>query len=293
METRANYVLIGVFTLAVVVGAFGFIYWFQSIGGPGERATYRVVFEGAVSGLGTGGAVLFNGIRVGEVTHLALNPKKPKQVVATVAIDKSVAVRPDTAVSLEYQGLTGIAALSLRGGSPDKPALVGSKDNPPVLTAPPGATQDITEAARDALRRLDDFVSANETAFHSAAINIDKFSKMLTNNSHQLDNTLGNLEKFSSALARNSERLDKITEGMQNLTGGADGKSGEINKAAKSIRILAEHLDKRTADISDGINRFTRSGTKQMEAVGASARHMLQTIENNPSRLIFGGSSAK
>jgi len=292
METRANFVLIGAFTLAVVAAAFGFVYWFQATGGPGERATYRVVFEGSVSGLRTGGAVLFNGIRVGEVTRLTLNPKKPEQVVATIGIDKSVAVRPDTAVGLEFQGLTGIASLSLRGGSPDKPALVGSKDNPPVLTAPPGATQDITEAARDALRRLDDFVAANQKAFHSAAVNIDKFTGMLTDNSRKLDSTLGNLEKFSGALARNSERLDKITEGMQNLTGGADGKSGEINEAAKSIRRLADHLDKRTAEISDGINRFTRSSTKQMEAVGASARHMLQTIERNPSRLIFGGPSA-
>ncbi len=54
METRANYVLIGVFTLAVVVGVFGFIYWFQNIGGSGERAQYRIQFDGSVSGLRTG-----------------------------------------------------------------------------------------------------------------------------------------------------------------------------------------------------------------------------------------------
>jgi phospholipid/cholesterol/gamma-HCH transport system substrate-binding protein len=68
METRANYVLIGLFTLAVIAGAFGFVYWFNTIGGAGERATYRIVFDGSVSGLRTGASVLFNGIRVGEVT---------------------------------------------------------------------------------------------------------------------------------------------------------------------------------------------------------------------------------
>ena len=74
METRANYVLIGAFTLAVVLGVFGFIYWFQNIGGSGERAFYRVQFEGSVSGLRTGASVLFNGIKVGEVTELKLDP---------------------------------------------------------------------------------------------------------------------------------------------------------------------------------------------------------------------------
>jgi phospholipid/cholesterol/gamma-HCH transport system substrate-binding protein len=29
METKANYVITGAFTLAVIVGVFGFVFWFQ------------------------------------------------------------------------------------------------------------------------------------------------------------------------------------------------------------------------------------------------------------------------
>ncbi len=278
METKANYIVIGLFTLAVVIGVFGFVYWFQNIGGTGERAFYRVQFEGSVSGLRTGATVLFNGIRVGEVTELRLNPQRPKQVTATVSIDKSVAVRPDTEVSLEFQGLTGIASLSLKGGSPSSPVLVGAKDNPPVLTAPPGATQDVTQAARDTLRRLDDFIADNQKSFHSA---------------------LDNIDKVSAALARNSDRIDKISEGLQNLTGGPDGKSGEINEAARSIRTLADNLDKRTADITSGVNRLTGNGNRQLDALASNANRTLAEIERavknldrNPSRLIFGGSGS-
>ena len=74
METKANYIATGAFTLAVIVGAFGFIFWFQNTGRSTAQATYRVVFDGSVSGLRTGAAVLFNGIRVGEVAELALDP---------------------------------------------------------------------------------------------------------------------------------------------------------------------------------------------------------------------------
>ena len=133
METRANYVLMGLFTLAVIVGGFGFVYWFNTIGGVGDRAVYRIVFEGSVSGLRTGASVLFNGIRVGEVTELKLDPTAPRAVVAMVSLEKAVAVRADTAVSLEYQGVTGTASIALRGGSTDAPALSG---NPPTLTVP-------------------------------------------------------------------------------------------------------------------------------------------------------------
>ena len=288
METRANYVLIGVFTLAVVFGVFGFVYWFQNIGGTGERAFYRVLFEGSVSGLRTGATVLFNGIRVGEVTDLKLNPERPLQVLASISIDKSVAVRKDTEVGLEFQGLTGIAALSLKGGDPSKPPLVGAKsnkDDPPLLTAPPGATQDVTQAARDTLRKLQEFIEENQKAFHSTLDNLDKFTGTLARNSTHIDVTLESIEKFSSALARNSDRIDKITEGLQNLTGGADGKSGEINEAARSFRTLTDNLDKRTADLAVGISKLTTTGTRTLNTVDRAAKN----FDANPSRIIWGG----
>jgi phospholipid/cholesterol/gamma-HCH transport system substrate-binding protein len=56
------------FVLAVVGAVFGFVYWLQNIGGLGERTVYQIKFENSVSGLLVGSAVLFNGIRVGEVT---------------------------------------------------------------------------------------------------------------------------------------------------------------------------------------------------------------------------------
>jgi phospholipid/cholesterol/gamma-HCH transport system substrate-binding protein len=300
METRANYVLIGVFTLAVVAGVFGFVYWFQNIGGSGERSFYNVVFDGSVSGLRTGGSVLFNGIKVGEVTGLKLNPDRPQQVIATLSVDKSVKVRKDTQVGLEFQGLTGIASVALTGGSPDSQIVAGGdKANPPLLTAPPGATQDFTTAARDTLKRLDDFIVANQKAFHDALVNLDKFTETLARNSENVDKTLASIEQFTGALGRNSERIDRIAAGLENLTGGPDGKSGEINEAARSIRKLADNLDKRTAEITTGVNSFTNSGTRQLDSLSAEAKRTLATIDRavrnldrNPSRLIFGGSGS-
>lgn len=275
METKANYALIGLFTIAFVAAVFGFVYWFQSVGGTGERVTYRIVFEEPVSGLRTGAAVLFNGIRVGEVADLKLNPEKPQQVVALVSVDKIVPLRPDTRISIEFAGLTGIASIALAGGSSDKPALQGDKNNPPTLNASRGQAQDVTQGAREVLRRLDDFISDNEKTFQNA---------------------LKNIETFSAALARNSERVDRITSGMENLLAGPDGKSGELAATAKSIRELAENLDKRTEEITEGINKFTTSATREFASVGRSARETLGSIDraakqigSNPSSLLFGG----
>jgi phospholipid/cholesterol/gamma-HCH transport system substrate-binding protein len=297
METKANYTLIGLFTLAVIAGVFGFIYWFQGVGG-GARAYYRVVFDGSGAGLSRGGPVLFHGIRVGEVTGLALDPKHPERVVASIAVDKSVPLHKDTDVGMQYQGLTGIAALSLKGGSADSPVLSGTKDNPAELVAPSFATQDVTQTAREVLSKLDKLLSDNQKALHTALANINTFTAALANNAKHIDNTLANVDKFSDTLARNSDRIDKIVQGMQDLTGGEDGKSGQINEAARSIHGLAKKLDERTAAVTKGLSSLATTGKKQLDALSAEARRTLGTldrtiknIDKNPSRLIWGGSS--
>ena len=299
MEHKANYTLIGAFTLAVIFGVFGFVYWFQSAGINGARAYYRVVFEGAVSGLSTGGAVLFNGIRVGEVTGVSLDPERPERVVADIAIQQGVPVRKDTRVGMQFQGLTGLASLALRGGSTDSPALSGTKENPAVLVAPAAATQDVTQTARDVLGRLDQLLSDNQKALNTALANINTFTEALAKNATHIDSTLANVDKFSAMLARNSDRIDKIVAGMQDLTGGEDGKSGQINEAARSIRGLAQKLDERTAAVTEGLSDLADTGKKQLDSLSAQARRAIgtldQTIKNidkNPSRLLWGGEAA-
>ena len=299
METKANYTLIGVFTLAVIAGAFGFVYWFQAIGGGGEKAYYRVVFDGSVSGLAAGGPVLFNGIRVGEVTGLSLDPQHPEQVVANIAIRQSVPVHKDTQVGMQFQGLTGIASLSLKGGTVKSPVLSGTKEAPAELIASSAATQDVTQTAREVLGKLDRLLTDNQEALHAALANINTFTAALAGNAKHIDNTLANIDKFSDTLAHNSDRIDKIVQGMQDLTGGDDGKSGQINEAARSIRGLAEKLDKRTGAVTDGLSDLAASGKKQLDSLSFEARRTLNTIDRtiknidrNPSRLIWGGDSS-
>src|SRR5215469_9609153 len=103
MEIRAPFVLVGAFVLAAIVAVFGFVYWLHNTGGLGARATYHVQFDGPVPGLLVGGAVLFNGIHVGEVTGLALASDSPRGVSATLSVAETTPVRPDTKVGLEFQ----------------------------------------------------------------------------------------------------------------------------------------------------------------------------------------------
>jgi len=197
MEIRARYVLIGAFTLAVVIGLFAFVYWIKNTGGLGARATYEIQFEQPVSGLTIGSSVLFNGIRVGVITSLSLDATDPKRVTVLISVDPNLPIRSDTIVDVTYQGLTGAPAISLKGGDPSAPALPEGGNRRPVLLAGAGVGQNLTDSARDTLHRLAENLIENKKPLNTAITGFSTFAEMLGNNSKRIEGLIGGLEKLT------------------------------------------------------------------------------------------------
>jgi phospholipid/cholesterol/gamma-HCH transport system substrate-binding protein len=257
MERKAHYALIGLFTFVVVAGAFGFIFWLHHSSGKKQAVAYRVIFDSSVSGLQVGGNVLFNGIRVGEVTNLRLDPDKPNQVVAMLAVNKSTPIRSDTRVGLEFAGLTGVAAVSLKGVSAKTPLIEREEGEPPTLRADPSASQDMMQAAREVLNKAEEVIAANQEAVHQA---------------------IADIATFSASLARNSDSVDSIVRDAKDTMANA-------KEATASARTLMENLDKRTDDITIGVNRMTATATRQIDIAGKA----ITDLAHNPQRFLFGG----
>jgi len=231
METTAKYRLMGAFTLATVIGLFGFVYWLNNVAGLTERRVYQIRFQGAVPGLRPGAAVQFNGIRVGEVTDLRLDAQMPQRVTATIAIDSATPVRADTQVGLDFQGLMGVTSIALKGGASEASRLVAAEGGLPLLIADASAGADLSTTARDALRRLDG---------------------MLADNADALRGTMSNFNTFTGALARNADRIDGIVAGLERMTGGGDGKGPAQSFDLTAPRVAA-HVDRaRTGPLAVG-----------------------------------------
>ena len=266
METRANFVLIGAFTLAVIAAAFGFVLWFQSLHTTKARSPIRIIFEGPASGLRNGGNVNFNGIRVGEVISVKLD--NPRRVVALAMIENNAPIRKDTLVGLEFQGLTGVAAISLKGGEEAAPSVPLDEDGVPVLTADPNALQDVTEAIRGTLTNINKVVADNQIAVKNSLHNLETFTASLARNSEKIDNVMLKVDGVMG-------KADDLMLGLDTLAGGKDG--GELFLTVKSIRELAEDFDKRSgALMSDG-----------RRTLGDISR-AVNNLDRNPTRLLFG-----
>jgi phospholipid/cholesterol/gamma-HCH transport system substrate-binding protein len=270
METRANFILIGSFTLAVLAAAFGFVLWFQSLHTTKLRSPLRVVFEGPATGLRNGGSVNFNGIRVGEVISVKID--NPRRVVALAMVENNAPLRKDTLVGLEFQGLTGVAAISLKGGEETAPPVPVGEDGIPVLTADPGALQDVTEAIRGTLQNINRVVSDNQEAVKNSLRNLEAFTSSLARNSEKIDDLMLKVEGVMG-------KADHLMLGLNTLAGGKEG--GELFLAVKSIRELAEDFDKRSgALMADGRRTL------------ADIDRAVNNLDKNPTRLIFGAGNA-
>lgn len=272
METRANYVLIGSFTLAVIAAAFGFVLWFQSLHTTKQRSPLRVVFEGPATGLRNGGNVNFNGIRVGEVVSVKLD--NPRRVVALAMVENNAPIRKDTLVGLEFQGLTGVAAISLKGGEEAAPPPPLDEDGIPILTADPNRLQDVTEAIRGTLQNINKVVADNQQAVKNSLKNLETFTTSLARNSERIDNIMAKVDGVMV-------KADSLVLGLNTLAGGKEG--GELFQAVKSIRELAEDFDKRSGalmadgrrtlgDISRAVNNFDRNPTRVLFGASNSAQ---------------------
>lgn len=366
METRANYALIGAFTLLVIAAAFLFVFWFSGGAKTVGLKNYQVVFSGSVSGLSRGSYVLFNGLRVGEVQKIDLMEEDPSRVAALISINAHTPVKTDTRARLELTGLTGVASIALTGGSATAaPVVEPASGGLPVIYADRSELQNLLESvqtlslkADSVLEKADKIFGENAGSIHNTVKNVEDFSQVLSVNKEginaflkgvgDLGATIGPLatklgtvsndvdmlvkavhpddvreivthvNQFVAVLGDNKESIQQIIKNAQDLTaklnttanrldGMVDGVNGMVSSpnskgmfndvadAARSIRKLADNLDKRTAEMSTGINRFTGPGLRDLETLTGEARRSLndvnrslRSIQLNPQQFLFG-----
>jgi phospholipid/cholesterol/gamma-HCH transport system substrate-binding protein len=254
MKARASNLMIGSTTLVVIAAAFIGFLGFKKIHGIAQRGQLRIVFEGSASGLHKGGSVNFDGIQVGEIKSLKLD--NPRKVVALVTLDNSAPIRKDTVVGLEFQGLTGVAAISLIGGAATAP--------PVPLTADLTETQSI----RDTLHSVDRILVGNQAVVKDALVGFETYTTTLVSKGDAIDSVMG---KASSAFESFDSAMTKIDDLVPGL---GKGSAEDLYDKVRNIRELADSFNKRSAaymeegrrslvDISQAAVRVTRKFDSQ------------------------------
>jgi phospholipid/cholesterol/gamma-HCH transport system substrate-binding protein len=268
METKANYLMIGGFVLGVVALAFVFVFWMTNIAGGGKR--YFIVFDGSVAGLSAGASIGFNGIKVGEVQSLQLDPADARKVQVLIGLQADTPVRANSRASMQSLGLTGGTGIQITPGTPDSPFLIATADNPiPVIQADRGGGQGLFDAApavmnnaNALLQRLNDLVAENQESIHKTLTNIENVTTML------------------------DQRKDEIS---QTIT--------DVHIAAQSFKDLSGKLQVSLGDNLDGVTKTAKDSLQEFgnfmregRRAAATLNQVLEKFEANPKSFLLGGS---
>jgi phospholipid/cholesterol/gamma-HCH transport system substrate-binding protein len=286
METKANYAIVGLFTVVVLLLAFGFVYWMSIYGREGEMERLVVRIPGSANGLSVGSAVRFNGIPIGSVRALNFDRKDPRYSLAVTEVRSDSPIYPSTRAVLEIQGLTGAAYIELSGGNPQQERLIEKAlkaGEVPTLLAEQSGVTNIVATASEIMNRtettliqLQGFVNDNRKPLTSTISNVEVFSQALKNNSKGIDEFLQSVTSLSGTIKSLSGRLDLTLASVDSLVKAVDAKKID------AILANAEKVSKDLADASGGVSQAVDTFNKTAEAyriVGDKAAKTLDKVD--------------
>jgi phospholipid/cholesterol/gamma-HCH transport system substrate-binding protein len=280
LETKANYVAVGAFVMICIFGIVVTLLWLAGLQYSQEYAYYQTYFKGAVTGLGKGTAVRYNGIDVGRVDSLQFDPNDPQTVIVTMQMQPNLNIREDSEASIESEGLAGGSYVEISGGTANSPLLVPKEGQEfPVIRAKTSSIQQVLQAAplllaklNAAADKLNDILSEqNRKEFAGILANLNKTTSVLAARSNDIDNTLRNVSGASAKLGPMLADADTAVKH-------ANGSLGKIDKLA---------------DDADGF--ITGPGLGNIADLVADLRRLSQSLNkltdqlnHEPTKLLFG-----
>ncbi|MCD9027322.1 MCE family protein [Luteimonas sp. BDR2-5] len=303
METRANYVLIGAFTLIVSVLLLGFALWAAKYSSDRSWNEFDVVFREPVTGLSEGSSVQYNGIAVGTVDNLMLAPQDPRQVIARLRIQANAPVKTDTRARLSMTSLTGAPIIQLTGGSPDAPKLVPeSSDRVPVIQTEASALQNIADTANRLVERLDQVLSEDNVARIAATLeHIEGMTGAVANQREDLGAMIVNARRASEQLEqtltttnRAMSNFDReLVQKLPGLVARLDSTLTRLDSAAGGAdTILNENRAAISSFANDGLSQLGPT-LGELRALVRDLRRISDRLDANPARYLLGRDAPK
>jgi phospholipid/cholesterol/gamma-HCH transport system substrate-binding protein len=292
METKAHHVLVGFFAMFLVAAGGFFILWLSNYSGGREYSQYDVVFDWPVRGLREASEVRFNGIQVGEVTRLGLDPQNPNRVIARIQVLAETPVRVDSTAQLEPQGLTGLSYIQLSGGSPEAARLYSPpRQTPPRIFAVQTqldtlfqSSEDVLSSAQTALIRIADLLSEdNVDSLRNTLENIERLSESLAND----DETLGDLRGAIATLEQTGRDVSVAAQAMQQFAeetgayvqGDLTTATNQTNQAFADMQLAAQQLNEILEELRPSLEEFADDGIDELTLAAGDLRRLIATLD--------------
>lgn len=303
METRANYVLIGGFTILATIFLLLFALWAAKFSSDRNWRQYEVIFTEPVTGLTEGGSVQYNGIGVGTVDKLSLSPDDARKVIALLKLKADTPVKVDTRAKLSQQGITGVPFIQLTGGSPEAARLEADESGDiAVIRTEPSALQNIADTASRLVARMDQLISEENIAKISATLdNLEKTSGSISAQREDISALIINARKATETLqvtlATANGSLNKIdhdvVDQLPALMRKLDATVGKLDSVAGNANaMIAENRPALQSFANDGLSQLGPT-LADLRALIRDLRRVTDRLDGGPARYILGRDAPK
>ncbi len=303
METKANYVLIGAFTLLAAVLLLAFGLWAAKYSSERDWQEYRVIFTEPVTGLTEGSSVQYNGIAVGTVETLRLAPNDPRRVLAQLKIKADTPVKVDTHAKLSITGLTGVPFIQLTGGSPNAAPLAdGDRDDIPVIQTEASALQNIADTANRLVSRMDEVLSEQNVARINATLeHLEAMTGAISDQREDLRALILNARQSSEQLSLTLKNTNHAVEDVdRELVDKLPGLIAKLDATLTKLDAAAGGANTILSENRAAIHSFANDGLSQLGPTLGEVRGLVRDLrrisdrlEGSPARYILGRDAPK
>ena len=290
MEIRANYILVGAFTLLVLLAAGVFILWIAGQDKNIQMSQYDILVKESVKGLSVNNDVLFTGIKVGKVTDIKISRVTPGEVRVRISIAADTPVRQDSVAQLDVRGITGLAVLSITGGTANSPLILIPEDGVGRIRYEPSTLSSVVAQMPDVLASASQILSRMEKVFSDE-------------NTQAVTDILASLSKVSTTLADRAGSIDTILLEADKASGGLSALVAQANQmlatdvknTSLAVTRITSRVDAALSVMEPGMKQFSTQGLSDMRMLMVEMRNLVhvftrigQKVESDPRRFFFG-----
>lgn len=300
MERNANYALVGFASLVLFIGLAAFVLWLAQVRFARDYDLYDIVFDGPVRGISVGGDVNFNGIKVGEITRIALDPSNASRVISRIKVTSDVPIKTDSFATLEPQGVTGVNYVQISAGTRARPLLkdVTPHGQVPVIRSQKSTLSDLIEGGGTVLQRSIEALDRVNRVLSDQ--NIEQVGGMLkdmhslTTELNSRKQVIADADKALQDLDVTLQRATRVADSADSLLNG-DGKRALSNlaDATASLKETSQKAQAMLGKLEGPTSDFATNGLPQLSsAIGSlqtateSLNRVLDEAERSPGALI-------
>jgi phospholipid/cholesterol/gamma-HCH transport system substrate-binding protein len=305
METRSNHILVGGVVLALVVAALGFIIWLSQVSGE-ENKEYDIFFKQAVDGLARGSAVVYNGVPIGQIESINLEPRTPEFVRVRIAVREEVPILEGTTATIEGVGFTGVSQIQLDPAPAGAPPIQGEGPyGVPVIPTTPGALGELLNSAPELLQRVSTLTERltelladrNQESIAAILENMEEISGSLAERGPEIAATLAEARVAIRQAGQAAEEFGQLADTTdQLLSEDAQPLLNDLRNTVQAAEQSMENLDTIISDARPGVQAFSSQTlpevgqlVRDLRATSQALREITTKLNRQGAGSIIGG----